>query len=125
MDNSGNTTTFDEATFTISEDEKEAIVNDVMSTISRSPFDVKDRACMKNALGFANTKLVHAPVDMSGVTVTAKQVAIEALHRTCVNLAYVYEYGSKEETKAWEDAWNRYKSYPIESVMYAFLDNLG
>lgn len=125
MGNSEKTTTFDESTFTISEDEKKSIVNDVMRTIINGPFDVKDRACMKNALGFANTKLVHAPVARNGITVTAKQVAIEALHRTCVNLAYVYEYGSKEETKAWEDAWNRYKSYPIESVMYAFLDNLG
>ena len=123
--NSDSVTTFDAPTFAISKDEKESIISEVMRTIIEGPFDVKDRACMRNAMSIANTRLSHAPVDENGTPVTVKQIAIESMHRAGVKLAYVYEYGSKEETKAWEDAWNKYKSYPIESVMYAFLDNLG
>lgn len=113
-----------ESVFKISKDAYGKIVNETINTIRNGAFDVTDKACEKWAKGTITSMLIVTPYDENGDNVTVKGALIDSMRRAGASLAEV-EYGSKDETDAWNKAWNRYKSYPISSVMLDYLDNMG
>lgn len=114
----------EESVFRISKEFYGKIVNEAVSTIRNGAFDVTDKACEKWANGVITSMLIVAPFVENGENVTVKGTLIDSMRRAGASLAEV-EYGSKDETDAWNKAWNRYKSYPISSVMLDYLDNMG
>lgn len=123
-DNEKTSNSDEEPVFKISRESYNKIVNEAINVIKNGAFDVTDKACEKWANGVITSMLNFAPFDKSGENVTVRRTIIDSMRHTGAALAEV-KYGSKDETEAWNKAWDRYKSYPLSSVMLDYLDNMG